>query len=75
MKRYVIWLPANRKGEFEFLTSTQSNWTSSINTARREAKEIIQSYQENFDPPLTEEEAIDEIGKPVIYELTIKVIT
>lgn len=73
MRRYVVWFPANREGEFEFLCSTQCHWTKDKTEALREAKEGIEEHQLSCDPPLSKKEALEELGgQPVVYELTLK---
>lgn len=41
MIRYVLWNTQNRKGEFEFLSSTQDNWTASLKKIKQEYKSAI----------------------------------
>lgn len=73
MKRYVVWCPANRRGEFNFLCSTEQNWTASKQGAIKEASTMVVEMQHNYNPPLTPEEALEKLGgKPVVYELMLK---
>lgn len=73
MKRYVVWNRNNREGEFEFLTSTQDHWTSSLKTAQKEKRELFEEYRTNYDPPLSIEEAEEECSL-VILELRVREI-
>lgn len=70
--RYVIHCPSNRKGEFEFLTHNQSNWSTSLPKVKEELNDLIEDYMHNYDPPLSKKEALEELGNPVIYQLTVK---
>lgn len=72
MIRYALWFPENRSGEFEFLCHNQSNWSTSLKKVKEAAEEAIQEHMSNYDFPLTREEAMEEIGKPVIYKLTVE---
>lgn len=36
MRKFAIWNGQNRPGDFEFLESTQSKWTGSLNTIEKE---------------------------------------
>ena len=72
MIRYVIYLPSNRPGEFEFFESNQTNWTRKLEIAKKEVESLIYDQMHSVSPPYTREEALKGIGKPVIYELNIK---
>lgn len=59
--RYAIWLRGNRGGEFEFLCSSQRNWTSSLEGAQQELKDLndeLSSYGGDADA--------------VLYKLTVE---
>jgi len=70
--RYVIHCPSNREGEFEFLSHNQSNWSSSLKKVKEELEGLIDDYMHDYDPPLSKQEALDELGNPVIYKLTVE---
>jgi hypothetical protein len=86
--KYVLWLPQNRPGEFEFLCHTQMNWTTSLKKIKKELEEQIESTRlssvhlvdespeyPDGEKPLTREEAIEEMGgMPKIFKLTIEEI-
>jgi len=72
IKRYVVWNPNSRRGDFEFLSSTQNHWTPSLQGAIKEAQDAVVEMQNNFEPPMSTKEALAELGgKPVVYELLI----
>ena len=70
--RYAIHCPSNRGGEFEFLTHNQSNWSSSLQKVREELEESIEERMLSYDPPLSRKEAVEELGIPRIYQLTVR---
>ena len=73
MIRYAIWFPQNRPGELEFLCHNQRHWSRSLENVKKEVENLIEGMMEDFDCPMTREEAIEELGgEPVIYKLDIR---
>ena len=70
--RYVIHFSSHREGDFEFLSHNQSKWSTSLFKVRKEVKELIEDYRHNFEPPLSKKQALEELGKPAIYQLSVE---
>lgn len=71
---YAIYLPSNRKGELKFLTHNQAYWSDSLKKTHMEFKRVVTDHMNNYDPPLTREEALEELGTPILYKLSVEKI-
>ena len=71
--RYVVHVPGNWKGEFEFISETQAHWTSRSSVAIAAAKEAVTEYMHSVEPPYNRREALSDMGgKPIVYKLTVE---
>lgn len=72
-KKYVVWNPGSRPGDFNFLCATQEHWTDSVVDAIQAARDEVAEVCAKYDPPMSRRVALEELGgRPVVYEITLR---
>ena len=71
--RYALWNTYNRAGDFEFLCSTQTHWTSSLTKIKIEKENSLLNCELSVEPPYTRAEVLEEYN-PIILKLIVEEI-
>lgn len=70
--KYALWLRNSREGDFEFLCSNQQYVSANLEEVRQALKDAIEEHQDSYEPRLSKKEALDDLGKPIIFKLTME---
>lgn len=71
---YAVQAGHDRLGEFQFLEHVQGNLSTDLDKTNKDRLNIIREIMDSYEPSLTMEEAVKELGGLKVYKVTLEVV-